>query len=212
MKRRDMLKGVLGGVATTGVTKAMGFCGLGSTPEQPLGPFYPERDQQDKDNDLVYVKGRSAGASGEVIHVTGVVTDENCAPIKGALVEIWQACDTGRYNHSGDPNVGAALDPNFQYWGRDVSKENGQYTFRTIFPGEYPATANWIRPPHIHFKISCRGYKELVTQLYFSGMETNKGDRILQALPETEKQKVVMPLQNVNNQIWVQFNIQLEKI
>lgn len=211
MNRRSLLKSAFGGVAATGAIKVMGLCGLGATPEQPLGPFYPEKRQFDEDNDLTFVKGRSGTAKGDIIYLAGTVTDENCQPIKGALVEIWQACETGRYNHSGDPNVNAKLDPNFQYWGKDVSRDGGLYNFKTIVPGEYPANSTWVRPPHIHFKVQCHGYKELVTQLYFAGVENNKYDLILQSLSAEDKSKVVQPIKPHAGNNWVSFNIQLEK-
>jgi protocatechuate 3,4-dioxygenase beta subunit len=164
-------------------------CGL--TPAQTEGPFYPIADQLDKDNDLTRVKGLGRQARGEVVFLRGVVQDEFCRPVKGALVEIWQACDTGKYNHPGDPNT-ASLDPDFQYWGRNLSNEKGEYNFKTIIPGEYPATSTWERPPHIHIKIHLRGFEELTTQMYFGGHRLNSGDRILRSLSAEDRRNVTI--------------------
>jgi len=41
-------------------------------------------------------------------------------------------------------------------------------------PGAYPASGNWIRPPHIHIKISKPGYRALTTQMYFPDEKHNK--------------------------------------
>lgn len=168
-------------------------CRDGKTPTQPEGPFYPIQDQLDKDNDLTRVEGRAERALGQIIYVRGRVLDINCQPIKGALVEIWQACESGKYDHPGDPNP-APLDQNFQYWGQNVTQADGTYVFKTILPGAYPASADWMRPPHIHFKISHLGSLDLITQLYFAGDVLNDRDLILQRLPLRERQKVIAPL------------------
>ena len=128
-------------------------------------------------------------------------------------MEIWQACESGKYNHPSDPNT-APLDPNFQYWGKAVSDNEGRYRFRTIVPGAYPADTGWVRPPHIHFKIARLGYVELITQMYFSGESLNGKDLILQRLKKYDQAKVIVefkPVADVPHSVGV-FNIQIEKI
>ena len=197
--RKDFLKSsfktVLSiGAASTLLGKALANeCSL--TPPQTEGPFYPIQDQKDKDSDLTYVQGRSGKAKGQIIYVMGIIKDESCQPIEGALVEIWQACESGRYNHASDPNP-APLDPNFQYWGRSISDKQGKYSFKTILPGNYPAAPGWIRPSHIHYKVQKRGFHELTTQMYFEGNEYNAGDKILRALPPSERSKVIIKLED----------------
>ena len=51
-------------------------------------------------------------ALGQLISVSGRVTDEDGAPIAGAVVEIWQANSCGKYIHELD-RFDAPLDPNF---------------------------------------------------------------------------------------------------
>jgi protocatechuate 3,4-dioxygenase beta subunit len=157
------------------------------TANQPEGPFYPINDQPDKDNDLTRINTSQNLAKGEIVILKGMVRDQYCKPIEGALVEIWQACDTGKYNHSSDPNP-ASLDPNFQYWGKAISNEKGEYAFKTIKPGKYRASTSWVRPPHIHMKVHLRGHRELITQIYFAeNLELNAKDRILQSLTASER-------------------------
>jgi protocatechuate 3,4-dioxygenase, beta subunit len=188
-KRNALRTGLLGAVFfTAAAAKAAPLCGE-LTPPQTEGPFYPESTAGEDDTDLT----QGGKALGEVIFVEGVVTDENCDPVNGALVEIWQACSTGKYDHSGDPNP-AALDPNFQYWGRAVTDAAGAYKFKTILPGAYPAAPGWDRPPHIHFKIAKIGFHELTTQLYFKGQKLNVKDRILLGIPKAERERVVSEL------------------
>lgn len=218
MKRRDLIKnGLISSLglvalARSAVASEM-LCNPGLTPQQAKGPFYPLVDQIDTDADLVLVEGRSQMALGEVVIIQGQVTDQNCQPVKGVLVEIWQACTSGKYNHPSDPNT-AAIDPNFQYWGKAVTDGQGKYRFRTIIPGAYPADVGWVRPPHIHFKISRLGYKELITQMYFAGQDLNSQDLILQDLSDEEQKKVVVKLNTMNDQPHPvgDFNIQIRKL
>jgi protocatechuate 3,4-dioxygenase beta subunit len=181
-----------------------------TTPRQTEGPFYPVYHRLDEDNDLTVVQGKSGAASGQVIRVCGWVADEStCRGLPGALVEIWQACASGSYDHPADDNP-APRDPNFQYWGRAVSDEEGFYTFKTIKPGAYPADNSWVRPPHIHFKAHRRGYLELTTQMYFDGERYNATDRVLQRLtPDEQKRVVVAPDKGDDGLPVFAFNLRL---
>lgn len=221
MQRRQVLKSIALAGATLGLTAATrNQVTCETTPRQPEGPFYPIKDQLDKDADLVTLVGKNTRAQGTVIYISGTVLAANvppsgvgtCQPLAGALVEIWQACHTGKYNHPSDTNP-ARLDPEFQYWGKAVTDADGFYRFRTIIPGAYPADVGWVRPPHIHFKVQKLGYHELITQLYFAGHLLNGKDRILSQLPESEKLKVVVPLRKqTNDDPIASFNINLVKV
>ena len=163
------------------------------TAGQTEGPFYPTRDGVEEDPDLTRVKGRSGQAQGEVVHVHGRVLDEACRPIAGALVEIWQANTWGRYDHEGDTGNPRPLDPNFQSWAETLTDAEGRFRFKTIKPGSYPVGEDgWVRPPHIHFKVSRRGYHELVTQMYFAGEPLNEPDRIRRELSERDRERVTV--------------------
>ena len=165
-----------------------------TTPRQTAGPFYPFGHEIENDADLTLLKGSATPARGEPIVVAGQVFDAQCRPAAGAVVEIWQACWSGRYNHLLDSNP-APLDPRFQYYGVSQADEQGRYAFKTILPGAYPATANWTRPPHIHFKVRAAGHRELVTQMYFAGQPLSEADRILMAWAPSERERVVIPPQ-----------------
>ena len=173
-------------------------CGV--TPRQTTGPFYPVFDQVDKDVDLTKLTGHGMRARGEVIRVTGRVLDEACAPVEGALVDLWQANANGRYAHPADPNP-APLDPNFQGWGQAVTDAEGRYAFRTIKPAAYPLRFMGsgeadedagYRTPHLHFRVSKRGFNELSTQMYFAGEALNGKDGVLRRVPEAERPRVVI--------------------
>lgn len=161
------------------------------TAPQTEGPFYPIDRQIDEDADLTYVRGSLAKAQGQVIYLHGTVIGSDCLPVAGALVEIWQACASGKYNHPSDPNT-APLDPNFQYWGKAVTDAQGRYVFKSIIPGAYPAGPGWDRPPHLHVKVSRLGYFELTSQMYFAGHPLNVKDRILLSLPPQDRAGVIV--------------------
>jgi protocatechuate 3,4-dioxygenase, beta subunit len=121
------------------------------------------------DNDLT--AQHKGEPQGERIFVHGHVLDEDGRPVRGALVEVWQANAAGRYLHKADQHD-APLDPNFSGGGRLLTDENGYYRFKTIKPGAYPwgNHYNAWRPAHIHFSLFGAGVlSRLVTQMYFPG-------------------------------------------
>ncbi len=194
--RRSFLKNApLAFTALAGIVgfsaKANSAATCEATARQARGPFYPIVNQADKDTDLTTVQGRTGQATGAIVWVEGTVRDTACSVVPGALVEIWQACASGKYDHPNDPNT-APLDPDFQYWGRAVTDASGHYRFKTILPGAYPADQNWVRPPHIHFRIMKRGYHELITQMYFKGEALNADDLILKSLSASEQKSVIV--------------------
>lgn len=106
---------------------------------------------------------------GERMVVTGRVVDGDGHPVRGQLVEIWQANAGGRYVHKRDQHP-APLDPNFIGAGRCLTDSDGVYRFTTIKPGPYPWRnhLNAWRPAHIHFSLFGTEFTQrLVTQMYF---------------------------------------------
>ncbi|MGQ0800711.1 MAG: dioxygenase family protein [Pseudomarimonas sp.] len=187
MTRRASIQAALGALAlSTASTWA-----AAATPKQTEGPFFPKQDQADKDLDMTMIEGHTEHALGEVVDVRGQVVDESGVPVANALVDVWQANHHGRYAHEGDPNP-APLDPHFQGWSQFRTDADGRYHFRTIKPGAYPVAEDWSRPPHIHFKVALRGYHELTTQMYFGGHKLNDVDRLLLAVPEAERESLVV--------------------
>lgn len=174
--------------ARTPGTAADGDC---ATPEQAEGPFFPKRERLDTDADLTRIEGHDRAAEGDVVYVEGAVVDDAMRPVEGAIVHVWQANAHGRYDHEDDPNP-APLDPHFQGWARLKTDAGGRFGFRTIRPGAYPADASWMRPPHIHFKVSKRAHRELITQTYFAGDPLNEADLLLGELAPAERERLVL--------------------
>jgi protocatechuate 3,4-dioxygenase beta subunit len=133
------------------------------------GPVFGDDTIDALDGDLT--SQHAEEAQGQRIVVSGRVLDEDGRPIRGALVEVWQANAAGRYKHEVDQHP-APLDPNFSGAGRVLTDGEGNYRFITIKPGAYPwgNHENAWRPAHIHFSLFGRAFNQrLVTQMYFPG-------------------------------------------
>ena len=126
--------------------------------ESAVGPVDADLTRQHEGEPLgqrIVVEGRVLGTDGE--------------PLRGQLVEIWQANAAGRYRHAVDRHD-APLDPSFSGAGRCLTDDQGRYRFVTIKPGIYPwgNHPNAWRPAHIHFSLFGRALTErLVRQMYF---------------------------------------------
>jgi protocatechuate 3,4-dioxygenase beta subunit len=127
-------------------------------------------------------------AIGQLIQISGRITDEDGSPLTGAVVEIWQANSAGKYVHDAD-NQPAPIDPNFTGEGRLVTDAEGQFQFFSVKPGAYPVLESgwWWRPPHIHFSILGRSWMDrFVTQIFFPGEPLNETDLLLNAVSDSE--------------------------
>ncbi|KQW75898.1 protocatechuate 3,4-dioxygenase subunit beta [Devosia sp. Root413D1] len=160
---------------------------LGQTKSELTGPTFGHGIIQPLDNDLIRNFSQDGGeAIGQRLIVYGQVLDENARPVRGTLVEFWQANAGGRYRHKREGYV-AALDPNFGGCGRAITDDDGYYHFRTIKPGAYPWPngGNDWRPAHIHFSVFGHAYAQrLITQMYFEGDPMIWQDPIALAIPD----------------------------
>jgi protocatechuate 3,4-dioxygenase beta subunit len=98
-------------------------------------------------------------------------------PIANALLDVWQADARGSYDLT-DPRK-PPPSREFRNRIRLMTDETGYYEYETIRPGAYRIGAGprGFRPAHIHYMIQARGYKKLITQLYFAGDRHLKTDR-----------------------------------
>ena len=136
------------------------------TGEMTLGPFFP-REFAEGANDL------AAGVpQGEVIEITGRVTQLDGKALDNLVLEIWQADSQGRFD-----------DPAFFGWGRAATDADGVYRFRTIKPGAYCE-----RAPHINFLLLYSGLmRQLQTVMFFE----SAADLVLDAIPAPVRNRLV---------------------
>jgi len=122
---------------------------------------------------------RTVGTKGQHITVTGTVFDGEDAPLRDALIEIWQADADGRYATGGDRGTDNAA---FSGWGRTAGDfDTGLWRFETIKPGPVPGPDGRFMAPHITFWIVARGVNiGLQTRMYFPDeADANAADPIL---------------------------------
>jgi len=136
------------------------------TGEMTLGPFFPREFAQGANDLAMGVK------QGEVIEVTGRITQMDGKPLDNLVVEIWQADSQGRFD-SGE----------FFGWGRAATDANGVYRFRTIKPGACEG-----RVPHINFLLLYSGLmRHLQTVMFFEAAK----DPVLDAVPADRRQQLI---------------------
>jgi protocatechuate 3,4-dioxygenase beta subunit len=132
-------------------------CAAIATADNIEGPFY----KRGAPNRSVLV---APGDDGERLALGGVVMSTTCAPIGGAVLDIWQANAKGDYDLEG-----------FRYRGAMTTNAQGRWQLRTIVPGRY-LNGRRYRPAHLHVKLRAPGFQPLTTQLYFDGDPYNEGD------------------------------------
>lgn len=159
MRRREMMAlsaGTLASVALYacgggegGTTKSVAGGGATSapdcvlTPEQEEGPFYIDFARVRKD----IVEDRP----GVPLALAVAVVDSNtCKPIHNAAVDVWHCDAMGIY--SGEPSEGSVGETYLR--GIQLTDDNGQAEFATIYPGQYPG-----RTTHIHVKVHVGGQR-----------------------------------------------------
>ncbi len=135
-------------------------------PEQTEGPYFV--DELLNRSDL-----RSDPASGLVKPGTPLqltinvsrVSGTDCAPLRGARVDVWHCDALGVYSDVADPSFNTVGQKFLR--GYQVTDADGAARFTTIYPGWYQG-----RTVHIHFKVrtdagaGARG-REFTSQLYF---------------------------------------------
>jgi protocatechuate 3,4-dioxygenase beta subunit len=150
------------------------------------GPVFGDDGVRSEEADLT--RQHPGEPLGERIIVFGRVTDGDGRPVRGTLLELWQANAAGRYRHEQDEHP-APLDPNFSGYGRALTDDDGAYRFTTIRPGAYPWRnhPNAWRPAHIHFSLFGHAFLDrLVTQMYFPGDPLFGQDPVFNSIPDAD--------------------------
>lgn len=145
---------------------------------------------------------------GDRIIVRGRVIDGMGAPLRDALVEIWQADADGLYNSPSETR--GVADPNFFGWARCPSDmTSGEFAFETIKPGRVPFRDGRLMAPHIIFWIVARGINiGLQTRMYFGDEETaNAQDPVLARIEHRIRAQTLIATREGNTYI---FDIHLQ--
>ncbi len=118
------------------------------------------------------------GAEGEVITLTGQVTDGDGAPVADCCVEIWQSSP--------------AASETFPGYGRARTDAEGVYVFTTVKPGPVAGNGNTLQAPHIAINLLARGIlTRLYTRAYFQGEALNETDPLLGLLDEDRRATLI---------------------
>ncbi len=189
LSKRRFLAGVTAGTAAFSVPGVFAAT-LTETARTGDGPFYPDRMPLDTDNDLLIVNDGITPAVGEITHLTGRLLDDGGAPLRNAVIEIWQADVNGSYIHTGGRNDGR-IDGNFQGYGRFLTDSDGRYYFRTIKPVSY-TLGGQFRAPHIHVAVSKAGRRIMATQAMIKGHPDNVGDLVTERIRDPAALETLM--------------------
>ena len=117
-----------------------------------------------------------------------IVDANECAPMAGALVDLWHCDAGGNYSAAGDERTAAGhLKPATAarfLRGRQIADADGFVSFTTIYPGWYAG-----RTPHIHLKVRVGEREVATTQMFFSEALSNEiyatAPYATRGLPET---------------------------
>lgn len=109
------------------------------------------------------------GAALRLTFLVSSVSTKGCAPLKDAMIDLWQCDASGVYS-----DVQGAVGQKFLR-GYQNTDAKGQAQFLTIYPGWYPG-----RTVHIHFKVRYGANKEFTSQLFFDDAFT---DTVYKAAP-----------------------------
>ncbi len=137
-------------------------------PELTEGPYFI--DEQLNRSDIRVEPGDNSVRAGVPIAITvnvSQISSTNCAPLQGAIVDIWQCDAEGVY-----AGVENAVGQKFLR-GYQVTDANGVAQFTTIYPGWYRG-----RTVHIHFKVRTQGADEqdyeFTSQMFFDDALTDQ--------------------------------------
>jgi alcohol dehydrogenase class IV/protocatechuate 3,4-dioxygenase beta subunit len=151
-----------------------------TTPSAVLGPFYVEGPPSTE-----LGAGIAGDFHGTPMYVNVRITDPHGNPIRGAIVDVWQANEDGFYDIQLPDLDGPVLRARF------TSDAEGGVRFWSILPSAYPIPGDGpvgqmldavgrhhFRAPHVHFMIMAPGYHKLITQLFVAGGEYLDSDTV----------------------------------
>lgn len=156
-----------GSTTSTTTGSSGGACTV--TPEGEVGPYFTDDSASgfDRSNILANIDGTDTQPGIPLtLSLTVYDTENNCAALDGAQIDIWHCNASGVYSDESSENTSS------QTWlrGYQITDSSGSAKFTTIIPGWYQG-----RTTHIHLRIRSK-YDEAsspsdgtnTTQLFFS--------------------------------------------
>jgi hydroxyquinol 1,2-dioxygenase len=141
----------------------------GSTENTVLGPFHVADAPRCALGTNISLDGK-----GEPLLVKGRVVDTRGIPIRGAILDVWQANADGFYDVQQK-----GIQPDWNLRGVFETDANGEYWFRSAKPRWYPIPDDGPvgkllaaldrhpnRAAHVHFIVKARGYDTLITHIF----------------------------------------------
>ena len=192
LTRREALAllGSTGSLLVLGCSPSSGATSRASTTSQPCvvrpastqGPYYV--DEKLERSDIRSDPSDGTVKQGALLALTfnvSSIAKGSCAPLPGAILDVWHCDADGVYSD--------AVDPRFNTTGKkflrgyQITDAKGSAKFTTIYPGWYPG-----RAVHIHYKIrspaSASSPYQFTGQLYF---DEGLSDRIYAKPPYAAK-------------------------
>ena len=131
---------------------------------------YPGAASIPSTNNLIQPTGKAVAVAGQQLIIQGRVLDMRCAPVREAVVELWQNSPTGRWLLAGDADL-ASANPVFAGAGRTYTDGDGNFMFITAFPAPLGNNA-----PYVSLRIRAEAVPDMSTALYFSDDTRNAKD------------------------------------
>jgi len=194
--------------STGGGTTALPSCVV--RPELTVGPYFVDRQVNRSDIRSDPTSGAvSAGVPLALTFNVSGVDGGRCAPLAGAMVDVWHCDAAGRYSAVNDRMIGFDTVGQKFLRGYQLTDAGGRATFTTIYPGWYQG-----RAVHLHFKIrtpaaaaqtadAARAY-EFTSQLFF---DDALSDRVFARPPYAAKGQ--RALRNADDGIYREAGSQL---
>lgn len=163
-----------------------------------LGPFYVEGAPEVESGSNIIKRD----IGGEIVLVTGTVSDADGNPVKGATLDVWQTANNQLYDVQ-DPDA-----PEWNLRAKIKAKDNGEFSFVSEKPTSYPvptdgpvgkllaaAGRHAYRPAHLHFMVAAPGYETVTTHIFVDGDQyldsdavfATKADLVVKFEPSTDE-------------------------